>query len=216
MGNITLKKPLFRRKLYLSDSPYFMERTEEEGEQDLFKIVKNAKREHNWTFFPETTTWVSHTPEYAVDDDGLSVTIQLLGDTPFGTEQVYYHIHPDRMWAQANEKNVRQAIRKIDDNLEDELIRIFRALPSEADYVGAAEKMDGKEMRVLSSLGVFSLKGHNNPTNSNYVDYNLFVANSLKIETLREAGIVPAIQEIVENMNANSSNYVSLSFRPRN
>jgi hypothetical protein len=214
MVTITLRKPIFRKELHISRFPYYMERSESNGEEDLFRIVKKATREHSWIFFPQTATWVSYVSNYTVSDGGLSVTSSLVEDSSFGTEQIYYHIHPDRAWSQSNEDSIRQTIREVYGDLEEEMIRILKGLPSEGDYKIGAEKLKGKEMRVLSSLGVFSLKGYINPSAPNYGVYSSFIANSLQIGTLRNAGIVPAIHEMVKNMNANSGSYVTLAFRP--
>lgn len=214
MTELVLRKPFFKWRLYLSDEPYYMNRSEKDGEADLFKVVKKAENENSWVFFPETSTWVNYATSHEVnpEGDGLRVNFELLDETPFGEEQIYYHIHPDKAWH--NEDRARQAVRKLGPEIEEELVSLFRSIPSGTDFISAAEKMYGKEMRVLSSLGVFSLKGYQNPAKS-FGDYVSFVRNSIELETIKESGLVPAIQEMVYNMNSVANEYVTVNFRPK-
>ena len=54
---VTFSKPLFRKRLFLSTKPYYLERTREQGEGDLERLASTKTQECIWLFYEESCDW---------------------------------------------------------------------------------------------------------------------------------------------------------------
>lgn len=58
-STVTFLKPWFRKKLFLSDTPYFLRKSREEGERELFALAcsPQTREEGGWLFSSDDKSW---------------------------------------------------------------------------------------------------------------------------------------------------------------
>ncbi len=99
MGTIIFRKPFLKRNLFLSTTPYLMERDRDSGEQDLARLVDSAHVEGCWLFTPENNHWynIGYKTVSETGTDGyisIGVVTYNADLTQFGSTLTHYHIHP--------------------------------------------------------------------------------------------------------------------------
>ncbi len=214
MKTIKIKRSLFRNHLYITDKPYYIKKSEKNGENDLYNLVKKVDREHAWVFFPKKEYWISCITGYEKKEYEQTLTFPLIEASQLGNNQIYYHTHPIHA---LKEVKIEEFIKTKSLSKEEiiNLNRVINALPSEADYISAGDLM-GKEMRIVSNEGIFSLISSNlNPIHK--IDYYAFISDTLKscFKVLQQKGVICILEEITKEMCHFSNNYISTKFRPK-
>jgi hypothetical protein len=145
-----------------------MHRSGQDGEGDLYRLLANARREEHWWYFPETQTWVAFHTDHS-EQNNMTVSSSTVEYTPFGNQEVSYHIHPLHGWVRKDEKEFRESLRtQYPPNIIEELLLLGKSVPSADDYVCAySMPIVGQcplELRIITPVGRFSMVRTSNET----------------------------------------------------
>ena len=206
-----IKRPLFRKKLFLSNKMYVLNKTLEEGENDLLSIAKKAHREESWAYFPESNNWVMNTLSTYEDEEIMALSFLPLDIPEYGKEKIYYHIHPDQASLNLEQELSLTKQFRYNDRLRIRFARFMNAIPSIPDINTALRHED--EFRIVSSLGIYSLKGSGieySIPKEKYKDIQLL---SLLKNPLKDSHPVKAIKEFKDLMNKELEGFIWSDFR---
>lgn len=214
METFKLRKPLFRRKLYISDRPYYLERSEREGENDLTKIARKAIREDSWIFYKDIGRWIhlpnKHFEEHTAIGVNMGASMPFIQSTDAGSVAVHYHIHPD-LWADAllsknhfsDDPNVNLVL--------GEYARANNALPSGGDLQKPV-KFPSYQWKIVTSHGItiFGVASEE-ALNTNLNDL-LQQGQKQDLAVFMERGFDTGIQAMFNRLNDKLGGKISLSY----
>lgn len=210
--------PVFRKKLFIADKYYLMQKEQQEGEQELTSIAETAKREDHWTYFHRDSFWVhmegKHYEEYDPKTGGARMSVETaymnlqnqdaikyLGNT--ATE---YHIHVDEAvnyYFKCKPENAA-GLR--------EYMKSLLIYPSRADLMNSM-KLEDRTHKIATSLGI---------TTYRLKSADLFEKKELERMML---GCQPPLgsdkpygewlEEYVNNVKEGLGNYAALDFCPK-
>ena len=166
---VTLREPMLRNALYISNKPYILERPYVMGMQDLHELAVNAKMEATWLFNGQSL-WYGITLEQfdAAMDGRLSGCKHMLFDfAQIANEVTHIHIHPKKL----SYTNVEDVMWKIQGLTYFQAYRIARlavfatfCMPSAGDFNAYQRILDFHQrspvkikFKVVSELGVMEI-----------------------------------------------------------
>lgn len=164
MEGIDFKKPLFRKKLYLSTKPYFLKRSREDGEKDLEKLVDTSNCEGCWLFDIDNSVWlnlVSATEQIPHDKgiNGLRAKLFPIDFTYFESFS-HYHFHPKTKEDELKQTMAYSTNQKAKEIMEN-YAAISLAIPSSKDiseYLKIIRKKPSfVDFKIASPRGIITI-----------------------------------------------------------
>jgi len=183
---IKVKKPLFRRKLHISNSPYYLERSQKDGESDLVRISRKAKREDSWMFYEDTNLWLHLKNDHSENNSQsggieMSCTAPAVYESPLGKEPVHYNVHPDLLF-QGIVENVEVSNDAQRRFLNDVLLA-YHSLPSDDDFQLVTGPGRGYEHRIVTSRGVTVMKSDPEVSDVEIGNLDEFLKREINLQT---------------------------------
>ena len=206
-SNLSISRPLFRRKLYISNSPYYLERSQEDGEKDLVRLAKKARREDGWTFYEDTKRWLHLTNGHSeMEEKGIrnmEVSCTLIeGPCVLGSDPTHYHLHPDYM---------------IENDIEDlgEHAYVIGSLPSPGD-IRAALSIPDYKWKIATSRGITTYEPFSEEASE--IKWSSLLGSKLKEDqlVLEQEGFAKGLEIMLERLNKETEGILRLSYKPMN
>ncbi len=154
--------PLFRKKLFIADKYYLMQKEQPDGELDLINLAEKARREDHWTYFHRDSLWIhtggEHHEEYCPKTGGVRMSMQAqpidLRNQDLikclGCTATEYHIHVDRVisyYFKCNPENAKTL------GQYREYVKSILIYPSNRDLMNSMEIGD-RTFKLATSLGI--------------------------------------------------------------
>ena len=165
-------KPLFRRKLHLSNEFYCLKRSREKGEMDLLRLAEREYIEGTWYYLEDFGQWYNVTVQ-ALDD--FAVVFAELDFDSFGKSLEglvsHYHIHPKKSYYKylrdieklSKKSNPSCKSRPFLSDYKKKITALLFGLPSLldmdvfVDLVTSSSKLK-QDFRVISHLGKVTVR----------------------------------------------------------
>ena len=216
--------PIEQSKLYVSTTPYKIQKSRKEGEIDLADLAKISELEGGWLFSPLDKMWYNATQRTEQSAISRLVTMEDEGYIALGKQLSHYHIHPKCI-----EKPLLNLCHNIasfgasllDPKYFNNFAAAFSSLPSSTKSGGdiaASEKVIklnpdcDLDFRITTSYGTVTLNFLDKKVKSAYEDANMNCLRNQKL--LEEDTPEKAIENVVSQINREMQGKLELSFSP--